>query len=373
MQLHHTGGAGAGNTVDIWLRKNGTNIADTNTQVTVQSNNPYVVAAWDFLLTLNSGDYLELMWSTDNTSIQLEALPSNLIHPAVPSAIVTVIQVMYTQVGPQGYQGIQGVQGVQGFQGTQGTQGNQGNQGNSGFQGNQGRQGTQGNQGNQGMQGTQGVQGTQGNQGNQGLQGDQGYFGTQGNQGNQGTQGTQGVQGMQGTQGVQGIQGVQGRQGPGTALTIDSGTYSPTVEANDYYQEAIGDCDTYEVTHQDTVTACGFKYMRIGDIVHVSGQVDVDGGIDPSYTTNTTALTISLPITSYFTSKCDLNGVGSLDCYNGEIQSAIIYACTDQTLGGGTGTNDRAIVEYKPLQVVYRIDVVFTYRIISAPPPPPPE
>jgi hypothetical protein len=171
---------------------------------------------------------------------------------------------------------------------------------------------------------------------------------------------------------------VQGIQGPGTALTIDSGTYSPTVYANDFYQESIGECDTFEVTHLDIVSACGFKYMRIGDIVHVSGQVDVDGTIDPSYITDTTALTISLPISSYFTSKCDLNGVGALDCATDDtlsvkqIQTAIIYANTDTSLGGGSGTNDRAIVEYRPLKTVYRIDVVFTYRIITAPPPPPP-
>ena len=68
--------------------------------------------------------------------------------------------------------------------------------------------------------------------------------------------------------------------------------------------------------------------------------------------------------------RCNLNGVGSLDCYDGDIQSAIIYACTDLTLGGGIGTNDRAIVEYRPLDVVYKIDVVFTYQILSEPGPP---
>jgi hypothetical protein len=122
------------------------------------------------------------------------------------------------------------------------------------------------------------------------------------------------------------------------------------------------------------VTACGFKYIRIGGIVHVSGQVDVTSDFDPAYTTNTTALTISLPITSYFTSKCDLNGVGSLDCANVDgnidIQSAIIYACTSTTLGVYTGTNDRAIVEYRPTKYTYRMDVMFTYQILADPNPP---
>jgi hypothetical protein len=86
-------------------------------------------------------------------------------------------------------------------------------------------------------------------------------------------------------------------------------------------------------------------------------------------------LTISLPFSSYFTSKCNLNGVGSLDCADiggvTDIQSAIIYACTATTIGIYTGTNDRAIVEYRPTKYTYRMDVVFTYQILSNPNPPP--
>jgi hypothetical protein len=52
-QLHHTGGGGNGQTVQIWFRFNGDDVPDSNTRVTVPSNAPYVVAAWDSLFTVN--------------------------------------------------------------------------------------------------------------------------------------------------------------------------------------------------------------------------------------------------------------------------------------------------------------------------------
>ena len=80
--------------------------------------------------------------------------------------------------GSQGFQGVPGTpggpQGPQGFQGVPGLLGTQGAQGSQGTQGVQGAQGVQGTQGSQGTQGVQGSQGTQGVQGAQGSQGDTG-------------------------------------------------------------------------------------------------------------------------------------------------------------------------------------------------------
>ena len=92
-QLSNNGGGGSGEEVDIWLRQNGVNVPYTDTQVTVQSNNRYVVAAWDFLVTVTAGTYVQLMWATDNVNITLFAQASTAIHPEIPSLIVTVIPV----------------------------------------------------------------------------------------------------------------------------------------------------------------------------------------------------------------------------------------------------------------------------------------
>lgn len=92
-QLHNTGGGGSGNTVNIWFRLNGNDIANSDTKVTVPSNAPYVVAAWNFMLSLAAGDYVEIIWFTDNSNIILEHEAAGANHPAIPSIIMTAQQV----------------------------------------------------------------------------------------------------------------------------------------------------------------------------------------------------------------------------------------------------------------------------------------
>lgn len=82
--------AGGVGLIWIWLRKNGTNVPDSASQVRIQGNNAETVAAWNFLLQMNAGDYFELMWEVDDTSVQILAEPATAIHPAIPSVILTV-------------------------------------------------------------------------------------------------------------------------------------------------------------------------------------------------------------------------------------------------------------------------------------------
>ena len=92
-QLHNTGGGGSGNTVNIWFRLNGSDIANSDTKVTVPSNAPYVVAAWNFIVTVAANNYVELVWFTDNANIILEQEPATATHPAIPSVILTANQI----------------------------------------------------------------------------------------------------------------------------------------------------------------------------------------------------------------------------------------------------------------------------------------
>ncbi len=92
-QLHNTGGGGSGNTVNIWFRLNENDIANSDTKITVPSNAPYVVAAWNFMLSLAAGDYVEIMWFTDNANIIIEHEDATANHPAIPSVIMTAQQV----------------------------------------------------------------------------------------------------------------------------------------------------------------------------------------------------------------------------------------------------------------------------------------
>ena len=87
-QFINTGGGA--HRVWVWLLKNGTNVPDSATVIRIQGNNTENVAAWNFLLQMNAGDYFELMWEVDNTGISLFADPATGVHPAIPSIILTV-------------------------------------------------------------------------------------------------------------------------------------------------------------------------------------------------------------------------------------------------------------------------------------------
>lgn len=87
-QLDKTsGGVGL---VWIWLRKNGTNVPDSAGQVRIQGNDAELVVSWNYLVQLNAGDYIEIMWEVDDTSVQILYDAATAIHPAVPSVILTV-------------------------------------------------------------------------------------------------------------------------------------------------------------------------------------------------------------------------------------------------------------------------------------------
>lgn len=80
---------------DIWLSKNGVDIPYSNTNTATNSNNTYLVAAWNFVITLNEDDYLELRFAATSQYFMLYGEParSNPTRPAIPSVILTMVQV----------------------------------------------------------------------------------------------------------------------------------------------------------------------------------------------------------------------------------------------------------------------------------------
>ncbi len=91
-QLHHRGGGGSGETIEIWLVKNGSAVADSATRLIVP-NSRFVVAAWNFFVQLGAGEYAQLMYYTNNANIVIEHLPINGVVPAIPSSIVTMTRI----------------------------------------------------------------------------------------------------------------------------------------------------------------------------------------------------------------------------------------------------------------------------------------
>jgi len=76
--------------VFIWYRVNGVDAADSATKVTLAGSSAASVAAWNFVIEMNAGDYFELVWSTDDTGCQILAATASAPVPGIPSVILTV-------------------------------------------------------------------------------------------------------------------------------------------------------------------------------------------------------------------------------------------------------------------------------------------
>jgi hypothetical protein len=76
----------------IWLRKNGIDLTDTATTVTLIGNNAKNVAAWNWFVTSAANDYYQIIWQSADTEVRLFAEPADG-HPGIPSVILTVNRV----------------------------------------------------------------------------------------------------------------------------------------------------------------------------------------------------------------------------------------------------------------------------------------
>ena len=91
LQIHKTD-AGS-DTLYIWLAKNGNAVPNTNTGVTLQGLSAKYVAAWNFTVVAQAGDYYEIMWGSADANMEILHEASPAIGPAIPSVILTVAQV----------------------------------------------------------------------------------------------------------------------------------------------------------------------------------------------------------------------------------------------------------------------------------------
>ena len=96
-QLYRTAG-GSADVFSFWLREDGHNVGDTNTDVTLVANGQKQVAAWNFFVPVTcngSCSTYQLMWSVSggHSNLWYEAPQTNPARPAIPSVILTVNQV----------------------------------------------------------------------------------------------------------------------------------------------------------------------------------------------------------------------------------------------------------------------------------------
>lgn len=83
--------------VDVWFRKNGTNIDKSNSRFGLaprkSAGDPsHMIAALNFFVNLAANDYIEIMWRPSDVGVSIEhyAASSTPTRPAIPSVIATL-------------------------------------------------------------------------------------------------------------------------------------------------------------------------------------------------------------------------------------------------------------------------------------------
>ena len=84
---------GGEDNIDIWIRKNGTDLIDTATALTLPTNNSRLVAAWNWFVQSAANDYYQIIWKSADTDMRLLAEVSSSQHPGIPSVILTANRV----------------------------------------------------------------------------------------------------------------------------------------------------------------------------------------------------------------------------------------------------------------------------------------
>jgi hypothetical protein len=74
----------------FWFRLNGTDVLDSASQIRIQGNNAEIFASLNYFFDLKANDYVELMFSVSDLSVELLSVVATPPVPAIPSIILTV-------------------------------------------------------------------------------------------------------------------------------------------------------------------------------------------------------------------------------------------------------------------------------------------
>ena len=83
--------------VDVWFRKNGTNIAKSNSRFGLSQRKllgdpSHIIGAMNFFVDMAENDYIEIMWRPSDTGVSIEhyAAGTTPTRPVIPSVIATM-------------------------------------------------------------------------------------------------------------------------------------------------------------------------------------------------------------------------------------------------------------------------------------------
>lgn len=91
--LQFSSASASAKNIYFWLRKNGTDVANTTNAITNDINGGYIQASLTRDISLQANDYVELYWAADSTDVSLSTISASSFAPAAPSVIAIVTQI----------------------------------------------------------------------------------------------------------------------------------------------------------------------------------------------------------------------------------------------------------------------------------------
>ena len=76
--------------VQVWIRKNGTDIGYSSRIHTIATNGNRVPITWNFNIDLTADDYIQLMWGTTDTALKFDSGVASSPYPGYSSAVLSV-------------------------------------------------------------------------------------------------------------------------------------------------------------------------------------------------------------------------------------------------------------------------------------------
>mgnify|MGYP003641273654 CR=1 FL=1 len=91
LSVELTSGSASSKELSFWVRRSGVDIANTARLHVVAGSGGVDNFEYSFTLDLTAGQYVELMWATDDLNITIDYQAAASPRPAVPSTLLTVV------------------------------------------------------------------------------------------------------------------------------------------------------------------------------------------------------------------------------------------------------------------------------------------
>jgi len=91
LSVELTSGSASSKELSFWVRRSGVDIANTGRLHVVSGSGGVDDFEYSFTMDLTAGQYIELMWATDDIGITIDYQAAASPRPAVPSTLLTVV------------------------------------------------------------------------------------------------------------------------------------------------------------------------------------------------------------------------------------------------------------------------------------------